>query len=279
MLQFRLMVMDGSHAFTFNYDGKRVPPPIHFAELIKHSGAKVLVALSGGFHDHTRNDRLIVESRADYAEFKWALRDYKNYLIDQVGRASGIRVLLYTKVLLERIRQEGYDAVIAACGASQKLPQIPRVEQTPYWTSLEAFEWEAELGRRVVVVGGSETGTETGMYLAEAGHQVTVLSHRHHLAEDGWSIHAYSLMNHRWESNHDFTGLIDAATRENEPGTVTILQNGSVKRLECDDIVLSGGVDSNIEEPLSFGLCASQFFNIGDSRRAENLQYCNRSAL
>ena len=392
VLQLRLMDMDGSHETTFNYDGKSAPEPLHFAEVIKQSGAKILVAPNGGFHDPRRNEQWLAEGKADliamarpfiadpqygqkiaegrvedivpclycnkchdrvkgmwmsacrvnprmgiahrlpimsatasgthkkvaiigggpagmraalmaaerghkvtlfeqsgvlggqlrhadFAAFKWALRDYKNYLIAQIAKTPGIEVRLNTRATPEEIRSGGYDAVIAACGASPVIPAIPGVEQTPHWTPLEVFGREAELGDRVVVIGGSETGVETGMYLAEAGHEVTVLTRKHFLAQDGWSIHAYALMKRRWERDPNFTGLTDAVTLRIEPGAVIIMQNGETRQLDCDDIVISGGVTSNGAEALSFGLCAPQFFNIGDSSKAENLQHCNRSAL
>ncbi|MBR1781029.1 MAG: FAD-dependent oxidoreductase [Oscillospiraceae bacterium] len=392
VLHIRLMDMDGSHASTFSYDGVSMPKSARYAERIKRSGAKVLVAPNGGFHDPDRNERLIAEGKtdlialarpficdpdygrkiqeeraediipclycnkchhnlpgqwasgcrlnpvmgiahrigpmtdtasgrskrvaiigggpagmraalmaaerghqvtlyersgalggqlrhADYAAFKWALRNYKDYLIDQLDRRDNVQILLNTPAQPEDIAAQSFDAVIAACGASPAVPPIPGVETTPCWLAPAVFGHEAELGDRVVVIGGSETGVETGMYLAEAGHTVTVLTRSKYLARDGWSVHAYSLMKRRWEDNPSFTGLTEVVTRAIAPGAVTILQDGEERTLECDAIVLSGGVKSNREEALRFSGCARQFFVIGDCGKAENLQHCNRSAL
>ena len=392
LLQIRLMDMDGSHASTYNYDGISVPEPVKYAEIIKRSGAKVMVAPNGGYHDPDMNERLIAQGKtdliamarpficdpeygrklleeraedvvpclycnkchdhipgrwssacrvnpvmgiahridamtgtatgkrkrvaiigggpagmraalmaadkghqvtlyeksgalggqlrhADYARFKWALRDYKNYLIAQLDRRDNVRVLLNTAPTPEEVETQSYDAVIAACGAEPVVPAIPGTEDTRFWTPLEVYGREAELGKRVVVVGGGETGTETGMYLAEAGHEVTVLTRSKYLAKDAWSVHAYSLMKRRWEANPNFTGLTEATTRAIAPGTVTFVKDGVTQALECDSIVISGGVKSRREEALRFSACARQFFLIGDSSAARNLQHCNRSAL
>ena len=117
------------------------------------------------------------------------------------------------------------------------------------------------------------------MYLAEAGHQVTVLTRRPYLAQDAWCVHAYALMKRRWEANPNFTGLTGAVTQSIAPGRVTYLRDGQLHRLDCDSIVLSGGVEPRVEEALRFAGCARQFFLIGDCRRPGNLQLCNRSAL
>ena len=155
---------------------------------------------------------------ADHAAFKWALRRYKDYLIAQVNKHPAIRVLLGTLAEPEAVAAEGYDAVIAACGAVPRVPDIPGVESTPFYHPVQVYGREAGLGHRVVVVGGSETGTETGMYLAEAGHQVTVLTRRPYLAQDAWCVHAYALMKRRWEANPNFTGLTGAVTPVHRPG-------------------------------------------------------------
>lgn len=392
LLHIRLMDMDGSHASAYNYDGVSVPAPVKYAELIKRSGAKVMVAPNGGYHDLDRNERLIAEGKtdliglarpficdpeygtkileeraedivpclycnkchdhipgrwtsacrvnpvmgiahrigamtgtssgrvkrvavigggpagmraalmaadkghqvtlyektgvlggqlrhADYAGFKWPLRNYKDYLIAQLEKRDSIRVLLNTDPDPAEVEAQGYDAVIAACGASPVVPELPGVETTPFWTPLEVYGREAELGKRVVVIGGGETGTETGMYLAEAGHEVTVLTRSKYLAKEAWSVHAYSLMKRRWEANPNFTGMTETVTQAIAPGRVTCLKDGAVHTLECDSIVISGGVRSRREEALRFAGCARQFFLIGDASCARNLQHCNRSAL
>lgn len=392
VLQLRLMDMDDSHATTYNYDGVSLPKTARYAQLIKDSGARVLVAPNGGFHDPARNEQLIAQGKtdliamarpficdpeygkkiledraedivpclfcnrchdhvsgqwisacrvnpamgiahrlermadtasghsrrvavigggpaglraallaaqrghqvtlyegaaalggqlrcADHAAFKWALRRYKDYLIAQVNKHPAIRVLLGTPAEPEAVAAEGYDAVIAACGAAPRVPDISGVESTPFYHPVQVYGREAGLGHRVVVVGGSETGTETGMYLAEAGHQVTVLTRRPYLAQDAWCVHAYALMKRRWEANPNFTGLTGAVTQSIAPGRVTYLRDGQLHGLDCDSIVLSGGVEPRVGEALRFAGCARQFFLIGDCRRPGNLQLCNRSAL
>jgi hypothetical protein len=49
--------------------------------------------------------------------------------------------------------------------------------------------------------------------------------------------------------------------------------------LDCDSIVVSGGVHSRTEDALRYSSCAPQFFLIGDCNHVGNLHNCNRSAL
>ena len=216
---------------------------------------------------------------ADHAAFKWALKNYKDYLIAQVEKRENIRVVLGCAPAPEQVAAEEFDAVIAACGGSAAVPPIPGTETVPFVTPLAAFAHEEALGRRVVVIGGGETGAETGMYLGEAGHTVTVLTRSRYLAPEAWSVHAYSLMKRRWESIDGFSFIPQAVTLSIEPGAVTYEKDGEHRVLRCDSIVIAGGVRSRTEDALRYAGCARQFFMIGDCDRVMNLQHCTRSAL
>ena len=392
VLQLRRMDMDDSHVSNFSYDGVSVPKTAAFAEIIKRSGAHVMTAPNGGFHDPDRNERLIAEGKtdlvalarpfiadpeygrklleerpedivpclycnkchdhvpglwlsacrvnpvmgiahrlkamtdtetgqkksvcvlgggpaglyaallaadrghrvtlyektgklggqllhADYASFGWALKNYKDYLIAQVEKRANVRVIMNCAPTPEQVSAEGFDAVIAACGADAAVPPIPGTESTPFLTPPETFSAEDALGKRVIVIGGGETGAETGMVLAEAGHEVTVLTRGGCLAPNAWSVHAYSLMKRRWESIPGFSFLPDTAVLSVAPGQVEIERNGARQILSCNGIVIAGGVRGRTDEALRYADCARQFFLIGDCDRPENIQHCTRSAL
>lgn len=111
----------------------------------------------------------------DYASFKWPIKRFKEYLITQMKK-QGVEIRLGVKATPEDIRKENFDAVIAANGSKPTLPKLAGTENTKYRFCIDVFGHEKEMGKRVVIVGGSETGVETAMYLAETGHDVTVLT-------------------------------------------------------------------------------------------------------
>lgn len=125
---------------------------------------------------------------ADFASFKWPLRDFKDYLIRQVNKA-GVEVLLSTEATPEMIKAKGYDAILVAVGAEPATLDIPGAHGDNVWKPIDVYVREKELGENVVVIGGSEIGVETGMYLAENGHKVTVLTRQKELATDATPIH------------------------------------------------------------------------------------------
>lgn len=216
---------------------------------------------------------------ADYPEFKWALREYKDKLIYLLEKKEEVHIYLNTEATPEMIDKEGFDAVITALGAKEKLPKIDGMENTAVYTPLQVYGHESELGHKIVLIGGAESGTETGMYLAEAGHNVTVLTRSPHLAQNAWCVHAYSLMKRRWLAEEGFHSITNATTAHIAEGLVTYLDEEGEHSLSCDSIVVSGGVEARTREALAFSSCARRFYNIGDSNQPGNVRSCNRMAL
>ena len=150
---------------------------------------------------------------AKYPKFKWPLANYCAWLIRQT-ESCGAKILLNTKATPELLK--GYDAILVAQGSTPKKLNIPGVEKA--WTVDAVYGHEAELGQRVVVVGGGESGRETALYLAEAGHQVTMLTRSQaHLYDDD---HARLAAENRFLNEPNFSYIDYATTKEIGDGYV-----------------------------------------------------------
>lgn len=129
----------------------------------------------------------------DYDNLKVDLMRLKNYLIHQVEK-SGAQVKLNTTVTPDFIRQGGYDAVILAVGSSPARPPIPGLDDpsvehaTTVYTKLQNF------GKQVAVLGGGLVGCETGLYLAEHGHEVTIIEMQSEIAPEANWMHKEGMM-------------------------------------------------------------------------------------
>ena len=213
---------------------------------------------------------------ADYYAFKWPLRRYRLWLIAQMEKA-GVQLRLNTEATKESIRAEGFDAVIVAIGAQPQLPPVKGAEHAI--THFDVWGSEETLGQRIVVVGGSESGCETGIYLAEQGHDVTLLTRSKVLAPDMTPIHYrqdFTNYHHRVEKFHY---IKQVTTTEIGDGYVCYTdQNGEAHRIECDTVVALGGMKALQDEAVSFYGCAPLFYMIGDCREVGDVQKCNRSA-
>lgn len=129
----------------------------------------------------------------DYDDLKVDLMRLKNYLIHQVEK-SPVEVKLNTTVTPDFIQAGGYDAVILAVGSSPARPPIPGLDDpsvehaTTVYTKLENF------GKRVAVLGGGLVGCETGLYLAEHGHEVTIIEMQSEIAPEANWMHKEGMM-------------------------------------------------------------------------------------
>lgn len=212
----------------------------------------------------------------DYNAFKWPLRRYKDFLVGQLEK-RGVKVLLETHATPEMIEKAGYDAVIAALGANHRLPPVPGAENAI--TPVDVYGNPC-LGERVVVVGGSEKGVETGMYLARAGHKVTLITRKDRLAYDATPIHYYGVMEAAWLELENFSFITDAETLKISDGTVTYRDaGGNEAHLEADSVVACGGVEPLHDEAMSFSASANGFFMIGDCLKPGNIHETARGAF
>jgi len=209
---------------------------------------------------------------ADFAPFKWPIKDYKDYLAGRLEK-EGVKVLLNTKATPQMIRDGGYDVALLALGAEPKTLRIPGSDGKHVWTAVDVYGRHEELGERVVVVGGSETGTETGMYLAQMGHLVTVLTRQDKLAPDMERVHYYDIVRKAWEHLDKFSFITRAATTEIGENSVTYTdENGRSVTIPADSVVISGGMRPLHEEALAFNGSADATFVLGDCVKVANIQ-------
>ncbi len=233
---------------------------------------------------------------ADFVSFKWTLRDHKAWLIRQLGK-KGVKVLLNTEATPDTITAGGFDAVIAATGAKPNVPKFAANEDGTLAEGLinilDVFGNEDKIGHKVVIVGGSESGVETGMHLCELGREVTVTTRQFEVAHDASHLHAitmaivtydpidkHEIIKCAWEKYDNFHSVVNATTTSVTPKSVTYNDlEGREMTIEADTVIICGGMNSCSDEALKFFGSAPKFFMSGDCEKVANLQNGNRSAM
>lgn len=233
---------------------------------------------------------------ADYFDFKWPLKNYKDWLIREIHKA-GIEVHMNTKATPQMIQEGKFDAVLAAVGAVPKMPHsvkglFDEKGQAKYRNCDQIWGKESELGDQIVIVGGSEAGIETAIYLLRAGHGVTMLTRQSRVAHDASRLHyitssfvkveknGHHYEAAEWERYDRFKGITNVTTKEIEGNVVTYEDSdGMLHKLSADDVLICGGHDALIEEAFAFSDAAAEYYAIGDCNGARNVQACNRQAF
>ena len=233
---------------------------------------------------------------ADYFDFKWPIKNYKEWLIRTL-KEENVTVCMNTKATPELIRKEGFDAVLAATGAVPKVPENieglrDKDGKVLYPTCWDIWGKEKELGKHVIIIGGSETGMETAIYLLRAGHKVTMLTRQDKVAHDASRLHNITMSFVKqdgpttaheaaeWERYDEFTGIVSVTTKKVEGNTVSYEdEDGNMHALTGDSVVICGGVKPLTDEAMAFAGTGRQFYPIGDCIGAGNIQRCTRQAF
>lgn len=209
---------------------------------------------------------------ADHADFKWPLADYKNYLIRQLEK-YGVTVQTGVAATPEHVKALGADAVFVAIGPKFKRPDLPGADGTNVKVPMAVFGHTEELPEQIVIIGGSETAVETGIYLARNGKRVTVLSRQKLLASDAPHAHYISMLENAYKNQTGFSWETDV--REyvsiSPEGVTYIGQNGAVKKARAPLVVCSTGTEPQHAEAAAFYGTAPLVKFLGDCNRAGDI--------
>ena len=245
---------------------------------------------------YERTDRLGGQlSHADAFDFKWPLRNYRDWLVRTLDQ-RGVQVVLNCEPTAEQLREAGFEAVIAATGATPTAPNgidgiVAEDGRRLYPIVDEMWGREHQLGHRVVIVGGSEAGAEMAIHLARNGHEVVLLTRQKEIAHDASKLH-YVTMSFikdlpdgtfeeapEWERYDTIECITRARTIEvGDHGVVYVDSDGGQHTLPADDVLVSGGRRKLLDEALAYRDAAAQFYAIGDCVGAGNVQVCTRQA-
>lgn len=210
-------------------------------------------------------------THTDYAADKWPLKDFKDYLIRRLYK-TGVNIRLNTYATRDELMKEGYDEVIAAIGPVFTKPGIPGADGSNVLHATDVYGHSQELPHRIAVIGGSETGVETAMYLAENGHDCTVMTRQSDLALDAPRAHYVTMLRDAYRKLPGFNQLTNVKyTLFDENGVVYQDSEGTERRLEAELIVLAGGAEPDTAGASALYGAASRTQYAGDCCRIGNV--------
>ncbi len=202
--------------------------------------------------------------------FKVDLEIFCNFLKGQVAKYP-IDVRMNTRATPEIVKELKPDALILALGAEPVTPPVPGLDDTKarVMQATEVYPHPEQVVGDAVILGGGATGIETGIYLADEGHHVSVVA-RSELARKEQDINWRSQM--EWMLRQvDCTSYTFAQIKEVRDYSVLIEQNGIAKELKADTIILAFGFRPRKEEADSFYGITYQTYKIGDCYKVRKL--------
>ncbi|WP_018749880.1 FAD-dependent oxidoreductase [Paenibacillus sanguinis] len=170
--------------------------------------------------------------------FKQDVLKLIEYMEHQINKL-GVKVLFGKEATAEEIIHGNYDKVVLATGSTSVIPPIPGVEFAH--PANDYLTGERTCGDRVVVIGGGLVGCETAAFMKEAAHEVTIIE----MLDDILKTVAHSKNNDLSlrDMLRDRQVNIAAKAKVTQilPDRVIYEQDGQIKELPCDTIIIAAG--------------------------------------
>lgn len=207
----------------------------------------------------------------DHDALKMDLMRLKDYLIRMTER-SGAEILLNTTVDEDFVAAGGYDAVIVATGSSPAKPPVPGLDAPWVRHATEIYDHLDTVGHRVAVLGGGLVGCETGLFLAERGHEVDIIEMQPELAPEANWMHKVAMMQtFAAASATPHTG--HRVQRIVENGVYAVNGDGEEVFFPADTIVYAMGMRPNADLPERLVNTAEYVRAVGDCVRARKARH------
>lgn len=122
-----------------------------------------------------REDQLGGQAKlASLAPFKEEMSEALRYLKHTLAK-SRVRVRLGKEAAVSDIIDFDPDAVVVSTGSRPGFPNIPGMDKDVVTDVRSVYEKRVTPGRKIVVIGGGDTGCETADMLAAPGREVTIV--------------------------------------------------------------------------------------------------------
>ncbi|MBO4886728.1 MAG: FAD-dependent oxidoreductase [Firmicutes bacterium] len=222
----------------------------------------------GGMMDHSR-----------YASFKWPMKNLLAYFERKCGEAPNLTIRLNDAPDPEWLEAQDFDVVIASTGAAYVIPPIPGISKAVPATAI--YGHEEKVSDPIVIIGGGEVGVETGLYLAQNGHDVTVIEMKNVIAEEARRGHYYGMFLAAVREYEDHLKILLNATCTGigEEGVTYRDQAGKEHKIAAGTVLLAAGMRPDVSGAEKYMNCGKQFYMIGDCSRLGDLQTAIRSAF
>ena len=201
---------------------------------------------------------------------KGVLNEFIDYLVKRV-ETLGVTIEMGKAFTADMLDSASPDAVVVATGASPQFPDWQGIEESGALSVDDVLSGGADIGDKVLVVGGGGTGAEIADYLSEAGKTVTLVEMLEDIASD-LIIHLQHYLKQRL-GEKGVTIHTSAQVKALGKGFVMIEDASGIRKLDnFDSIILALGsekpndaVYKNLEGKVS------ELHVIGDARQPREI--------
>lgn len=156
----------------------------------------------------------------------------------------GVKVEMGREASLSLLEEAKPEEVVVATGVVPIRPEIPGIERARVASATDVLTGKAQVGQRVLVIGGEMVGCETAEFLADQGKNVTITRRSSRLLSKMMPILRRRLLDRlRQKRVRTLTGV--KYEEWTDEGLVITTSEGKRDVLEADDIVIAAGAQPN----------------------------------
>ncbi len=208
------------------------------------------------------------------AHNKLTMKRYRDSQIRKVTEDPAIDVRLNTRVDEAVVAEVKPDVLIAAVGALPVTPPIPGADGENVIFGADLMG-DTPLGKNVTVIGGGMIGCEESVYLADLGHNVTIVELQDDIAADCLK-YPFLWLHHEVEER-DIRVLTSSSCTNIGKDSITVRHaDGTEETFPCDSVVLAAGMRSRSDEVERLRPLVNTFYVVGDARQARNVMMAVR---
>ncbi|MEW6227218.1 MAG: FAD-dependent oxidoreductase [Bacillota bacterium] len=202
---------------------------------------------------------------------KGEIATFLDFIKKEMGRLK-VNVQVNKEATLDAIRAEKPDVVVIATGARPSKLNVPGADRKNVVVSWDVIAGKAQVGKKVAIIGGGLVGCETAEFLAEKGHDVTIVEM---LPRIGWDIGPLvgALLFDRL-AKYGVKTVTGAKTTAIGERDVTVEKDGKTETLSgFDSVVIAVG--STPEDTLANQLEGTgiDYYVIGDAWRTRRITH------
>jgi 2,4-dienoyl-CoA reductase-like NADH-dependent reductase (Old Yellow Enzyme family)/thioredoxin reductase len=197
------------------------------------------------------------------------LKTLIEYLTLQLDKLK-IKVKLNNIATTEAILKYSPDVVIVAVGSKSFIPNIEGAEKRKVVKFEDVLSGKAEIGKKVIVIGGGFVGCETAEFLSEKGKKVTIVEILPRLCSELFSPYANQMVQRLRERKVEaYTGV--KVEKITDKGMEIIDEQGKRILLEADEIVIATGsiADKSLSKSLEGRV--PRLYEVGDCREPSRI--------
>jgi len=168
------------------------------------------------------------------------------------------------------VEQFDPDTIILATGSRDGLIDIPGIESEIMKTARDVLLQKAEIGKRVLIVGGGAVGCEVADFLSTSDKKITLIEQTSRLAEEMDPVRCRILLARLREASVRL--LLNVSLIAIRPeGAMVIRLDGKTEAIEVDTVVLATAPKPNREILKKVENLAPEVFVIGDAMRPRKI--------